>query len=238
MDFSTILLVPEKTDRELERLAAAWIRRGGPVKKLGKYWLKDEQLAKQKIAIYGNQAFALVLAQLYEVELVSPDDTLLAKLKYEWTKRSIELKTIGEISPKDFPVFIKPVLPKIFTARVFQAIDEFKEVTNGLPYTEQVLVSDIIENIQAEARCFVKDGVIKDIGLYEGSADLRDGEEFVMCFLDTCKNELPNTVVVDIAYNEQLGWFILEFNACWGAGLNGCEADKVIDCIIEATVNG
>jgi hypothetical protein len=40
-----------------------------------------------------------------------------------------------------------------------------------------------------------------------------------------------------MAYDEQIGWFILEFNACWGAGLNNCKAEKVIDCIIDATIN-
>jgi hypothetical protein len=30
---------------------------------------------------------------------------------------------------------------------------------------------------------------------------------------------------------------ILEFNACWGAGLNNCKAEKVIECIIGATIN-
>ncbi|SHN40625.1 DUF4343 domain-containing protein [Chitinophaga sp. CF418] len=48
---------------------------------------------------------------------------------------------------------------------------------------------------------------------------------------------LPRVVVVDIAYNEQAGWFLLEFNACWGAGLNNCSAEKVIDCIVNATIN-
>lgn len=47
----------------------------------------------------------------------------------------------------------------------------------------------------------------------------------------------PQAVVVDIAYSGQTGWFVLEFNACWGAGLNNCNADKVIECIIGATIN-
>jgi hypothetical protein len=43
--------------------------------------------------------------------------------------------------------------------------------------------------------------------------------------------------VVDIGYNTEKGWFIIEFNACWGAGLNGCSPEKVIDCIIESTTH-
>lgn len=237
MDRPTTILIPEKTDEEFEQVFATWTKNGGQIKRLGKYWIKDEELAKQKIAIYGSQAFAFVLAQIYNVELLSPDDTLIARLGNEWTKRNVELKQIGQISEEDFPVFIKPVIPKIFIAGVFQTIADFKKVTNGLQDTEEILVASVVDNIQAEARSFVKDGVVKDIAFYEGSADLISGRNFVSKFIDDNKNELPNVAVVDIAFSEQTGWFVLEFNACWGAGLNGCNAEKVIDCIIGATIN-
>ncbi|MFT3679060.1 MAG: ATP-grasp domain-containing protein [Ferruginibacter sp.] len=237
MDRPTTLLIPEKTDAEFEQVFATWTKNGGQIKRLGKYWVRDEELARQKIAIYGNQAFAFVLAQIYNVKLLSPDDTLIARLGNEWTKRAVELKQIEQVAEKDFPVFIKPVIPKIFSAGVFQTIGDFKEMTNGLQDTEEILVAGVVDNIQAEARSFVKDGVVKDIAFYEGSADLTNATEFVSKFINTNKSELPNVAVVDIAFSEQTGWFILEFNACWGAGLNGCNAEKVIDCIIGATIN-
>ena len=237
MDRTITLLIPEKTDVEFEQIFTTWTENGGQIKRLGKYWIKDEELARQRIAIYGNQAFAFVLAQIYNVELLSPDDTLIARLENEWTKRNVELKQISQISESDFPIFIKPVIPKIFIAGVFHTIASFKEVTNGLLDTEEILVSSVVENIQAEARSFVKDGVVKDIAFYEGSADLTSGREFVTEFIDANKSELPNVAVVDIAFSEKTGWFVLEFNACWGAGLNNCKAENVIDCIISATIN-
>jgi hypothetical protein len=85
MDKLTTLLIPEKTDAEFEQVFASWTKSGGQIKRLGKYWIKDDALAKQKIAIYGNQAFAFVLAQIYNVDLLSPDDTLIARLDYKWT---------------------------------------------------------------------------------------------------------------------------------------------------------
>jgi len=233
----TTLLIPEKTDIEFEHIFATWTKNGGQVKRLGKYWIKDEELTEQKIAIYGNQAFAFVLAQIYNVELLSPDDTLIARLEKKWTKRNIELKKINQISEEDFPIFIKPVIPKIFIAGVFQTITDFKKVTNELQDNEEILIAGIVDNIQAEARSFLKDGIVMDIAFYEGSADLKSGKKFVSKFIETSKSELPNVVVVDIAFSENTGWFVLEFNACWGAGLNGCNAEKVIDCIIGATIN-
>ena len=83
MDTSIILLIPQKTDIELEQVFSAWIENGGRVKRLDKFWIRDGELAKQKISIYGNQAFAFVVAQIYNVELLSPDDTLVARLKQE-----------------------------------------------------------------------------------------------------------------------------------------------------------
>ncbi|SKC99269.1 protein of unknown function [Chitinophaga ginsengisegetis] len=237
MKIFPILLIPEKTDNEFEQIFATWTDSGGTIRRLGKYWVKDEVLTKQPIAIYGNQTFALVLAQIYNVDLLSPDDTLIARLENKWIRRHIELKQVGQVVENDFPVFIKPVVPKIFTAGIFQTISDFRQITTGLPDNEEILVSSVVDEIQAEARAFIMDGVIKDIALYEGTADLTAGRAFLTDFMNSHKTLLPNVVVVDIAFNESIGWFVLEFNACWGAGLNNCNAGKVIDCIIEATVN-
>jgi len=236
MKSSITLLIPEKTDMEFEQVFIALTKNGGRIKRLGKFWIKDEGLASQKIAIYGNQAFSFVLAQIYNVELLSPDDALITRIGYKWSKRNVRLKRISELKESDFPVFIKPVIPKIFIAGVFQMFTDFKQATEGIEDSEEIIVSDII-TIEAEARSFIMNGVVMDIALYEGFADVISGREFVAEFLDNYKNDLPNVVVIDIAYNHSMGWFVLEFNACWGAGLNNCKAEKVIDCILGATVN-
>jgi hypothetical protein len=239
----TILLIPEKSDIEFEEVFATWTNNGGHIKRLGKYWIKDEALLNKKIAIYGNQTFAFVLEQIYGVELLSPDDTLIARLDIKWTGRNVQLRTIGDITElgditeREFPVFIKPVIPKIFVAGVFKTSAAFKEVIQGLPNEEQILVSSIVDPIQAEARSFIMNGEIKDLALYEGYGDLNEARIFLAEFLKNSSDDLPDTFVVDLAYNEHTGWFVLEFNACWGAGLNNCSAEKVIDCIINATIN-
>lgn len=139
------------------------------------------------------------------------------------------------LAPSDFPIFIKSVIPKLFAAAVFPSLDAFKQAIGGLADTEDILVSSIIHPIQAEARGYVMHGEIKDLALYEGDADMESGRPFLAAFLMTYASSLPPVVVVDIAFNEHTGWFVLEFNACWGAGLNGCKAEKVIDCILAAT---
>ena len=230
-----ILLIPEKTDIESEQVLKAWTDRGGSVKRLGKYWIKEEDLDNHKIAIYGNQIFALVLSQVYNVTLISPDDKLISKPGKIWTKRDIEIKTVAGINDVHFPVFIKPVVPKKFIAAIYKNPEAFEQATRSLEKTEEIIISPVIDDIRAEARGYLRNGLLKDIALYEGNADIKEGELFLQNFAEKNSDILPEVVVTDIAYSEKLGWFILEFNACWGAGLNNCKADKVIECIIEAT---
>ncbi|WP_276480165.1 ATP-grasp domain-containing protein [Paraflavitalea pollutisoli] len=237
MNTNRILVIPEKTDIEFEEVLAVWTAAGGAVKRLGKYWIRDEELTGRSIALYGNQTFALVLAQIYDVDLLSPDDTLIARLDQEWTKRKITLTQIAEAGNISFPVFAKPVIPKLFLAGVFADHAAFAAATNGLQSTEEVLVSEVVDDIVAEARSYVREGTIKDLALYEGEADLAEASLFLAAFLKKNSQQLPAVVVIDLAYCSTRGWFVLEFNACWGAGLNHCKASNVIDCIIEATVN-
>lgn len=233
----TILLIPEKTDIEFEQVFRTWTDNGGEIKRLGKFWIKDESLNGQKIAIYGNQVFSLILSQIYNVELISPDDKLLTRIEKGWTKREISIKTIAEIQDGDFPVFIKPVIPKSFIASVFNTLEDLEKATKGLEGSEEILLSTVVNDIKAEARGYIKNALVKDIALYEGDANIEEGELFLQNFVDKNIAMIPEVVVIDIAYSESLGWFILEFNACWGAGLNNCKANKVIDCIIDATRN-
>ena len=71
--------------------------------------------------------------------------------------------------------------------------------------------------------------------IYEGEGDLAEAELLVSAFAQAHASDLPRTYVVDLALNPDLGWFMLEFNSAWGAGLNGCDPQKVLHCIAAAT---
>lgn len=207
------------------------------MKQLGKYWVKADDLVGKKMAIYGNQTFALILAQLYHKELISPDETLIAGLEERWIKRTIRLLKISDLVHVDFPVFVKPLVPKLFAAGVYPTKERFDTMVAQLDGSESVLVSEVIAEISAEVRAYVMGGDLKDMAVYEGSGSLNDCREFLIDFLEAHRTQLPEVLVVDLAYSKHSGWFILEFNACWCAGLNHCRAEKVISCIISATRN-
>lgn len=122
-------------------------------------------------------------------------------------------------------------------AKVFRTFEAFMLFTRGIGNDEALLISTIIHDITAEIRCFIKDGILKDLALYEGAADIATATDFINAFLHHNNDKLPAVVVVDIALSAATGWFVLEFNACWGAGLNGCAAAKVLACISDATIN-
>ena len=234
MRLNSILLIPQKSDEERNSVLKTWIDLGGQGHRLDKFWEKPPELENKKIAVYGNDTFALVIAQIFNLKLISPDDSLIARLDKKWTKRFIQEKQISDVTEKEFPNFIKPVTPKQFAAKVFRTVEEFEKETKGLSVSEKVLISEIV-SVEAEARAFILNRSVLDVAIYEGQADVQSAREFLTNFLKDPTVALPKTCVIDIGNNSQLGWYIIEFNSSWGAGLNNCDPKKVIEAIVEAT---
>jgi hypothetical protein len=85
----------------------------------------------------------------------------------------------------------------------------------------------------AEVRTFVLEGRVLDAAIYDGKSELDRAVEFVGGL--TKSMMLPRTVVIDVGLVDDRGWAVIEFNASWGAGLNGCDAEKVLPAIVSAT---
>ena len=230
-----LLLIPDTQDVERDRLAQIWQEKGGDVLRIGKFWIRPETKNK-RVSIYGYDSFCLVLAQVLNLELYMPKDEELAHLATSFLKREIELIQLQDAHQVVYPKFIKSVQPKLFKAEVFKSFEQLKQVTSDITATELLLVSEVIQ-VEKEVRSFILDHKIQDLAFYEGQGDLSSGEKFIQEFLDSTKIKLPKTFVFDIGFNQDLGWFAIEFNSSWGAGLNFCQAEKVITCIREATIN-
>lgn len=229
------LFIPEKPDLERDALATIWEQQGGTVIRVGKFWLKPKYAENTTISIYGNDTFSLVLAQVLGITLRSPQDELIAQIDSSWLKRTVKVIQLQEISQIKFPKFAKPVKPKTFIAQVYQSLEGFLQETKGIENSEQLILSDVVV-IQKEVRSFILDLKIQDLAYYEGSGDLAEPREFIESFLSQNDLKLPMSYVLDIGFNDTIGWFIIEFNAAWGAGLNGCKPENVIDCIRMAVV--
>lgn len=228
------LLIPLTRDPEREAVAQAWQAQGGRALRLDRFWTPDPNLRQERVSLYGPVIFCEVLAQILELELVSPSEDLLVQLEPDLVRRKIQLKTLGEVSRLKRPYFLKPLQPKLFPAGVYRHPKELGEATVGLETSASVLLSEVVEFI-AEVRVFVREGEVLDAALYEGQASLESALPFAKSL--TRLDGLPSCYVVDLGLMDGR-WAVVEFNPAWGAGLNGCSARKVLPAIEGATRAG
>ena len=95
-----------------------------------------------------------------------------------------------------------------------------------------MLASESVK-ILAEARCFILDRSVTTCAIYEGNGSADDAKTIASKVAENYP--LPDSYVTDLAFIANRGWSILEFNAAWGAGLNGCDATYVAPCLERAT---
>lgn len=69
--------------------------------------------------------------------------------------------------------------------------------------------------------------------MYEGAGELAAVVAFVAALI--LSMELPRAVVIDVGFIVGRGWAVIEFNAAWGAGLNGCDPAKVLPAVLAAS---
>jgi hypothetical protein len=225
------LVIPEKADPERDGVARAWAGAGGAVTRLGRFW-DPPPLEAANVRLYANDTFALVLAQKLGLELVSPPDDLLARLPVALLHREVRMRLLQEAEALAYPAFVKSAVPKLFAAKVYAGGGELLAQARGLAPETQMLVSEIV-SFSCEARCFMLGDTVLDVAAYEGQADLAGARELAARV--AASGLLPETCVVDVGLIPGRGWAVVEANAAWGAGLNGCAAEKVLPCIAAAT---
>ena len=225
------LLIPDKPDAERDGLAEAFARRGGVVHRIGRFW-DPPVFEPSSVRVYGPDSFCLVLQQKLSFELCSPDDDLLLRVPARFLQRKLERRSLGEAASGSFPVFIKPVMPKQFRGAVYQSSAALAEECRGLAPETPVFVSELVQ-FTSEVRSFVLDGRVLDAAVYEGTPEVAEAIQFVAAL--TQAMALPRAVVVDVGCVAGRGWAVIEFNATWGAGLNGCDPEKVWSSVIAAS---
>jgi hypothetical protein len=227
-----ILIIPEKGDEERDAVASAWQRAGGAVLRLGRFW-EPPALDPRRVRLYGGESFCLVVAHQLGLELLSPRDDLLLAVPPGWLRRRVTSLALGEVLVSPFPAFVKPAVPKLFRGQVYSSAEELQAECTGLPVETIVLVSEVVA-FGAEARAFVLDGQVLDCALYEGVGDVHAAVAAARAVAAAVP--VPRSVVLDVGFIPGAGWAAIEFNAAWGAGLNGCAAALVWPAIAGATV--
>lgn len=139
---------------------------------------------------------------------------------------------LSDAKKVEFPAFLKSAVPKIFKASIYHTLDDLSQECKNLPDSTMVIHSEIVE-FKSEARAFVYKGTVLDCSVYEGSSEPKKAASFIDEFLSEVP--VPKTCVLDFGEITNKGWAIIEANASWGAGLNGCDAEKVLPAIFNAT---
>jgi hypothetical protein len=232
MSFSGLeLVIPDKADEERDAVANAWIAGSGTVMRLGRFWEPPESLVREQVRLYGNDTFCLVLEQKLNLTLVSPPEDLLLRLESKWLNRSVRGEQLAKMSSATYPLFAKPAAPKLFRAAVYSSWQELETETQGLDPSTAVLVSEVVE-LNGEVRSFILGGRVLTHALYEGDADIEHAARMLSSIASEV--ELPETCVIDLGHIVGRGWGVVEANASWGAGLNGCDPEAAARCIAAA----
>jgi hypothetical protein len=79
----------------------------------------------------------------------------------------------------------------------------------------------------------VLDGEVLSIACYEGDVDLAAAR--TLATAAARESGVPSPCVIDVGLTRNRGWLVIEANAAWGAGLNGCDAACAARCIAQAT---
>jgi hypothetical protein len=226
-----ILLIPDKPDAERDALANVWEQHGGEVFRLGRFW-DPPALDVKRVRIHGGTSFVLVLQEKLGFELCTPADDLILSLPPEALKRRIQKQRLREAEHFEYPLFVKPFTPKLFAAHVYGNLAELRRECHGLGIDTAVFTSNAVPFV-AEARTFILAGEVLDCAFYEGDGNVREAAAAAAHF--SRSPILPRAVVLDIGLIKDQGWAVIEVNAAWGAGLNGCQAERIWPCIAAAS---
>lgn len=229
--YGLVLMIPNKTDIERDAVAALWEQLGGEVLRLDRFW-DPPALDPARVRLYGSDSFCLVLQQKLGLHLCSPPDDLLLAIPPDYLKRRVSKHLLGDAPALEYPAFIKSVVPKLFASRVYESHETLSTECHGLDPGTEIMVSEVV-HFSMEARAFVHEATVLDCSIYEGSGDSGEAIKFIQELAQLVP--LPKTVVVDAGFDEQNGWSVIEFNAAWGAGLNGCRPELVWPCIAAAS---
>jgi hypothetical protein len=172
------------------------------------------------------------VAHALQLELVAPEDDLLVTSAPEWLRREVWGCELGDLQARRFPLFVKPLAPKLFPAAVYASWHALRRQTEGLLATTQVLASEPV-SLDCEVRCLVLDGQVLSCSVYEGVGPVREARQFAQSFAE--HHEAGPTYALDVGSIPGRGWAVIEANAIWGSGLNGCDPEAMADCVSAAT---
>ncbi len=239
----TLVLPPRYSD-DSNALWRAAIALGWEIERL-QGWTAPPELHGAQAVIYGEWLWAKHIAEQLGVHLWEPPLDFLARLPFEQVRRKITFTTLAAAREMTFPLFVKPASDKAFEARVYASKDDLP-APDFWPEELPVLVSEVVE-WEVEYRCFVLNNKAEtassywrgesstqdENGLYiSPSEELEAAVRFANRVLKSKKRGWGYAGgVLDVGFIQERGWAVIEANPAFGAGLYGCDAQKVLKVV-------
>jgi hypothetical protein len=201
-----------------------------------------------QIAAYGDGLTARLVAEKYNLKLVSASVDWLLTLPQEYVHRRIEAIRYEDLRASVEPRFIKCTDTKWFYPGVF--IGQLPEPAEDMPKDEVVLVQEPVSWLY-EFRYFILDREIRASCQYKLMGkpssspsgcwitqpwNEREARDFLNCFLKE-SIDIPEATVIDVGKIEGRGLAIVEANPAYGSGIYDCNPRQVLEVVERACRN-
>lgn len=239
----TLILSPRFTDDSILMRAAAG-RAGWQIRR-PTGWRIPPDMVTGPAAIYGEVLFAEAVAGQLGLALLDVPEDWLPGLPPQFLRRELRVSTLAAARDHPGPVFVKPADGrKGFAGRLYRAGAGLPSEA-ACPDDTAVFMAEPV-TWQVEIRCFVLHGRVLTCSPY-----LRDGHDTggdssmtveERSDAETCVEQLlsvapaPPAVVIDVGLIEGRGWAVVEANSAFGAGVYGCDPERVLEVLARACV--
>ncbi|MDC0833879.1 ATP-grasp domain-containing protein [Geitlerinema sp. CS-897] len=235
------------SSRYSEDSIALWraaIARGWDVERLVNWRLPPRLKTVSEPVLHLEGLMADAIAEQLGVRLLTPAIDWLPNLPERYRKRWVYLSTLGEFRKSKTEAFVKPPNDKSFPARVYKIANLPSDYPDEMP----ILISEIVQ-WEKEFRCFILNRNIKTFSIYLRHGKLQSENQFIHTHKEACelrqfmeillsedRVRIPQATVIDVGTIRGRGWAVVEQNSAWGAGLYGCDRDRVLEVLKYATV--
>lgn len=246
-ELKTLVLSPRYTTDSIALRNAA-VELGWGVERL-QTWRATPQLSGQDVVPYGEPLFAAVIAEALQLALIEPRLSWVAEIPTDLKCRDIKFSNFAAAKAVDHASFMKPADDKCFQARVYTSGAELPEI-DAIGAMSPVLIAEPVV-WECEYRCFVLEKRVATLSIYARNGDIaetpdgewpvlpgeiRDAIEFAQRVLQDERVSFTPAGVLDVGVIRDRGWAVVEANACWGAGIYGCDPRLVLETLARACV--
>jgi hypothetical protein len=171
-----------------------------------------------------------------KLSLISPPENFLLGLPPAYVSRRIWPTTLHAAAKLSYPVFLKPMQPKLFRAAVYTCYEDLLFESCRTSEHTELIASEIVE-FSAEYRLYILKDQIVAHACYQGTPADQGMLSFARGLIRSRCTRLPEVFVLDLGLIAEKKWAVVEANPVWCASPRGCHPADVVKCLAAATTH-